>query len=188
MKTKKNVLQVLIALVFMVTFMLTFIAANKPAADFKYIGVDKCAAMCHKGDSKGRQLEIWKDSKHANAFKTLQTSGADAIAKEKGFDTPAAETPECVKCHTLGKAFTGLQFEDSFDKTQGVQCETCHGAGSEYKKLTIMKDRNLAIQNGLTVHENDKDTFCRTCHNPESPTFKEFNLDEYWSKIQHPKP
>jgi hypothetical protein len=154
---------------------------------FKYVGVDKCAGTCHKGDSKGKQLEIWQDSKHSQAYKTLQTPEADKIAKDKGFSTPAAETPQCLKCHVLGKDIDPSELEDTFDKTQGVQCETCHGPGSEYKKLTIMKDKELAKQNGLIINSNNEE-FCKTCHNPDSPSYKEFKYDEFWGKIQHYKP
>lgn len=164
-----------------------FTNSSGPAGDFKYIGADKCAGACHKGDSKGRQLEIWKDSKHSQAFTVLQTPEADKIAQDKGFTTPAAETPACLKCHVLGKDIVESELEESFDKTQGVQCETCHGPGSEYKKLSIMKDKQKSIENGLLVH-SDKEAFCTTCHNSDSPTFKEFKIDEMWAKIQHPNP
>jgi len=161
---------------------------DKPSSPyFKYVGVKSCAATCHKGDSKGRQLEIWQDSKHSQAFITLQTSEADQIAKNKGFDTPAAETPLCIKCHVLGKDIDPEELDDTFDKTQGVQCETCHGPGSEYKRLTIMKDKQQAIANGLIIHTNDAE-FCKTCHNSDSPTFKSFNYDESWAKIKHTDP
>jgi hypothetical protein len=176
-----------------IVFLIAFVSFSaftndigKTAGDFKYIGVDKCAGMCHKGDAKGKQLEIWQESKHAGAFKTLTTPEADKIAKDKGFTTAAAETPACVKCHTFGRDVTDAELDATFDKTQGVQCETCHGPGSEYKKITVMKDQAQAIANGLLVH-SDKAAFCATCHNADSPTFKGFNFDEMWAKIQHPK-
>lgn len=162
--------------------------AEKQASPyFKYVGIKSCAATCHKGDSKGRQLEIWQDSKHSKAFLTLQTPEADKIALDKGFTTPAAETPLCIKCHVLGKDINPEELDETFDKTQGVQCETCHGPGSEYKKLSIMKDKEQAIANGLIVNNNGAE-FCTTCHNSDSPTFKSFNYDEYWAKIKHPDP
>ena len=182
----------LIPVLFVVFGGLLFISmsgSSSPAdtAEFMYVGVEKCAGACHKGDSKGNQLEIWQNSKHANAFKNLQTPEADQIAQERGFTTPAAETPECVKCHTLGIDLSTAPLEDTYDKTQGVQCETCHGPGSEYKKLSIMKDVELAKENGLIIH-TEKEAFCTNCHNSQSPTFKEFNYDEMWAKIKHPKP
>lgn len=160
---------------------------GKNAGSFKYVGVNTCVGACHKTDAQGKQLDIWQSSKHSEAYKVLLTPEADKIAKDKGFTTPAAETPACLKCHVLGKDIDPAELESTFDKTQGVQCETCHGAGSEYKKLTIMKDKEKAKENGLVVHD-DKAAFCTSCHNSESPTFKSFNYDEYWAKIQHSKP
>ncbi len=154
---------------------------------FKYTGVKSCAATCHKGDSKGKQLEIWQDSKHSQAFLTLQTPEADQIAKDKGFSTSAAETPLCIKCHVLGKDIDPEELSDTFDKTQGVQCESCHGPGSEYKRISIMKDKQQAIANGLVIPDNGAE-FCKTCHNSDSPTFKSFDYDEYWAKIKHTDP
>ena len=161
---------------------------NKEAAPyFKYVGVKDCASTCHKSETKGKQLEIWEESKHSKAFLTLQTPEADQIAKDKGFTTPAVETPLCIKCHVLGKDIDPEELADTFDKTQGVQCETCHGPGSEYKRLTIMKDKEQSIANGLVTHENGAE-FCVTCHNSDSPTFKSFNYEEYWGKIKHSNP
>ncbi|MCC7159508.1 MAG: cytochrome C554, partial [Ignavibacteria bacterium] len=96
-------------------------------------------------------------------------------------------TPQCLKCHVLGKEMDPSEFESSFSKEDGVQCESCHGPGSEYKKLAIMKDKEKAKENGLIVHDN-KEAFCTTCHNSESPTFNAFNYDEMWAKIVHKKP
>jgi hypothetical protein len=161
---------------------------EEPASPFfKYVGIKSCAATCHKGDTKGNQLEIWEASGHSKAFLTLQTPEADKIAKDKGFTTAAAETPLCLKCHVLGKDIDPEELSETFDKTQGVQCETCHGPGSEYKKISIMKDRQQAISNGLVIHEDGAE-FCKTCHNSDSPTFKSFNYDEYWAKIKHTDP
>ena len=161
---------------------------DKPAAPFfKYVGMKSCAATCHKGDSKGKQYEIWQDSKHSKAFINLQTPEADQIAKDKGFNTPAAETPLCIKCHVLGKDIDQSELDETFDKTEGVQCETCHGPGSEYKKLSIMKDKQQATSNGLIMHDDGAE-FCKTCHNSDSPTFKSFDYDSSWAQIKHTDP
>jgi len=170
-----------------ISFTASKYAPDSISGQYKYVGVDKCANVCHKGDSKGKQLEIWQDSKHSQAYKTLQSPEADKIAKDKGFTTPAAETPQCLKCHTIGKEIDPAEMDDTFDKTQGVQCETCHGPGSEYKKLSIMKDVQAAKDNGLILPDANE-TFCKTCHNPDSPSYKEFKYDEFWPKIKHTDP
>lgn len=187
---KKKIYIPFIIAVFFAVMVLTGskgVADKTPSPFFKYVGVNSCAAMCHKSDSKGKQLDIWQNSKHSQAFKSLQTAEADQIAKDKGFDTPAAETPLCIKCHVLGKDIDPEELNDTFDKTDGVQCETCHGPGSEYKKITIMKDKEQAIANGLVLHDNGGE-FCLTCHNSDSPTFKSFNYEESWEKIKHTDP
>lgn len=176
-------------IVFIVSFILTAPTFKTycPQQQFKYVGVDKCVSACHKSESQGRQLDIWKESKHSKAFFTLQTPEADSIAKSQGYTTPAAETPKCLKCHILGKDINPDELGETFDKTQGVQCETCHGPGSAYKTLSIMKDKQKATENGLITH-TDKEAFCTGCHNTESPKYKEFIYDEMWEKIKHPKP
>lgn len=148
-----------------------------------YIGVESCG-MCHKTEKQGSQLSIWQNSKHSKAFETLKTDKANQIAKEKGFSKPAAETPECLKCHVTGYNVDASLLGKKFKVEDGVQCETCHGAGSAYKDMKIMKDKDLAIKNGLVVHDK-LENFCINCHNVESPTFVDMNVEEAWQKIKH---
>lgn len=153
---------------------------------YSYEGTAVCG-MCHKSEKQGMQLKIWQDSKHAQAYKALQTAAADKIAAAKGFKTKAAETKECLKCHVSGygvdKALVGAKFK----MEEGVQCETCHGPGSAYKNMVVMKNKAEAEKKGLMVHA-DPAKFCATCHNSESPFFKGFNYTEMWKKIQHSIP
>jgi len=148
-----------------------------------YIGAEACG-MCHKSEKQGSQLSIWKNSAHAKAFETLKTDTANQIAKAKGFKEPAAETWECLKCHVTGYNLDATLLGEKFKIEDGVQCETCHGAGSAYKDMKVMKDKNLAIEKGLIVHEKLEE-FCVSCHNNESPTFVEMDIKEAWDKIKH---
>lgn len=184
---KKKVLISGLALVIVVFIVLSFTSLNsKSTGSFKYVGVSKCQT-CHKTEAHGKQFDIWQNSKHSQAYKTLQTEAADKIAKDKGFNTKAAETPQCIKCHVLGKDINPDELTEAFVKEDGVQCESCHGPGSEYKALSVMKDKQKAIENGLNV-PSDRNQFCINCHNQESPTYREFNFDEMWEKIKHYKP
>ena len=81
----------------------------------------------------------------------------------------------------------GLEASDTQTITmaEGVSCESCHGAGSAYKTATIMKDKAKAIAAGLIIPD---EKLCRKCHNPESPTYKEFNFKTFSAKIAHPNP
>jgi len=147
----------------------------------KYIGVKTCS-MCHKV-----QLAVWEKSKHAEAFKTLSTPKAAEVAKTKGLKKSGAESAECLTCHIIDAKAT--ETDKGFDAKQGVQCETCHGAGSAYKAMSTMKDKAKAIAAGLTAFKDEAaiEKYCKTCHNEKSPTYKEFKFKDSWAKIKHPK-
>ena len=166
----------------------TVILGTMSWAQNKYVGVKTCA-MCHKSDKQGKQFDIWQSSKHAQAYKTLTTARADSIAKTKGLKKAASESTECLQCHVVGHDSADLA-EKTFDYKDGVQCETCHGAGSGYKSITVMKDKAKAMAAGLKLAKDDAEIekLCRTCHNEKSPVFKGFKFEEKWAKIKHPKP
>lgn len=168
----------------LIIFLLVPIFTIQAQKEFSYVGVQDCA-MCHKTEKQGLQLSIWQNSKHAKAYETLKTEKSDQIAKDKGFNTPAVETPECLKCHVSGYDVDASLLGAKFKIEDGVQCETCHGPGSHYKPMSIMKDRQKSIENGMIYHENLED-FCVGCHNIESPTFVDINIMEAWETIKHP--
>ncbi len=163
-------------------FLLPFVSILSQSGN-TYIGSESCG-MCHKSEKQGSQLSIWQNSAHSKAFEILKTDRANQIAKEKGFKEPAAETWECLKCHVTGYNLDATLLGAKFKIEDGVQCETCHGAGSAYKDMKIMQDKNLAISNGLIVHDNLEE-FCVSCHNNESPTFVKLDVNEAWDKIKH---
>lgn len=161
------------------------VAANPvmgQATGHAFAGVKTCG-MCHKTEKQGSQLSIWEGTKHSKAYATLTTPAANDIAKAKGFATPAAETPDCLKCHAIAGDAKALV-------TDGVQCEMCHGAGGDYKGLTVMKTKATAVAAGMTAFADKAavEAKCRTCHNDKSPTAKPFNFAERWEKIKHPVP
>ncbi len=154
------------------------------AGPHKYVGVKKCA-MCHKSEAKGNQHAQWLSSKHAKAYEKLASPEAKELASKKGVTGNPQEAPECLKCHVTGYGEDAGLFTDSFIKTDGVQCETCHGAGSDYLGLSVMKDKTKSVTAGLIIPTKE---VCVKCHNPESPSYKEFNFEEFSKKIAHPRP
>lgn len=150
----------------------------------KYVGVKKCA-MCHKSEAKGNQHGQWLSSAHARAYERLASPEALEAAKKKGVAGNPQEAPQCLKCHVTGYGEDASLFSEGFISSDGVQCETCHGAGSDYLALSIMKDRAKSVQGGLIIPTKE---LCVKCHNSESPNYKEFNFDESVKKIAHPRP
>jgi len=152
-------------------------------AQSSYIGADKCAKMCHKAPAKGEQLTIWKKSKHAQAYATLATPAALETAKKAGVTGDPQKSEKCLKCHTTGAWSTAKK--DSTLTAEGVSCEACHGAGSGYAKLNVMKDKKASLAAGM-IEPDEK--ACVQCHNAESPNFTGFVFADMAKKIAHPKP
>ena len=158
--------------------------AQEKKADYQYVGVKKCS-MCHKSEAKGDQFGKWKASPHAKALETLASDEAVAIAKEKGLKTAPQESPECLSCHVTGHGKPEEAFAATFVKEDGVGCESCHGPGSAYMAMKVMKDPEAAKAAGLTTIDEKT---CTACHNEESPTFKGFDFEKYVAKVAHPNP
>jgi len=156
-------------------------------AQAKYAGVKMCGA-CHKQEKTGATYTKWEKSPHAGAYKTLLGEKAIAIGKEKGLKKASAESPECLACHVTGGG-VATNVEKSFAKEEGVTCEACHGAASGYKTLhSKPENKEKAVAAGLLEGSKEDATLCQKCHNEKSPTFKGFNMKEYWAKIEHGLP
>lgn len=163
-----------------------FLLTSNMFAQNQYVGTKMCAP-CHRSEKQGKQFDIWKNSDHAKAYQTLTTAKANEIAKAKGLAKPAAESQECLQCHVVGYGDDAKMAAKTFDFKDGVQCETCHGPGSAYKSITVMKDKAKAVAAGMRDFKNEAaiEAFCRTCHNEKSPSYKDFNFKERWEKIKH---
>lgn len=146
--------------------------------EFTYVGATKCKT-CHKSDKRGNQIKLWQESKHSQSYEYLKTDRALDSAKKRALEIHPTEAADCLKCH-------GPLHEKAPElKTEGVTCEVCHGAGSGYKSLKIMKDREEASKNGLIVYgtPETRKKLCLTCH-----TSEEFDFETSWEKIKHPVP
>jgi Cytochrome c554 and c-prime len=173
-----------------VAFVLSFVTSCTAAASHDYVGAGVCK-MCHQTAKNGEQFQKWQASKHAQAFKTLSTPEAAKIAEAKGIKGKPYEAKECLECHETAYDAPASALGAKFNKEDGVQCETCHGAGKDYMKMNIMKDQKLAAANGLvllSVKDGSAQKFCETCHNKKSPTFKGFDFNKMWAQIAHPVP
>jgi hypothetical protein len=169
------------------------------AAESKYVGVKKCKS-CHKKELIGNQFAKWEEMKHSKAYEALKSEEALEIAETKKLATPPHEAPECLKCHvTAYDVDPALIAKSPLDPADGVQCESCHGPGSAYRKKKIMSDRDKAVAAGMWEPENDE-KICLGCHNDESPTWDPakytlagggtagFDFEQAKEEIAHPIP
>jgi hypothetical protein len=148
--------------------------------EFTYVGAEKCN-MCHKSEKQGQQFPLWESRKHSKSFSALTSDKAKEIAQGAGVDNPT-ENPACLKCHApLTEKAPEL-------KEEGVGCEACHGPGSAYKKMSIMKDHAESVKNGLTEYGSPEaiKKQCLSCHEDAHETT--FDFDAAWEKVKHPRP
>jgi hypothetical protein len=132
----------------------------------EFVGHKRCKT-CHKKEAIGNQYEIWLESKHAKAYETLASEKAKEWGAAVGVDDPQTDD-KCVKCHSTAHGVPDALVSKSFDRTAGVQCESCHGAGKDYRKKRIMVDREQAVAKGLVL---PNEAVCTRCHNDESPAW-----------------
>ena len=124
-------------------------AAPKAEKKHEYVGAAKCK-MCHI-----KEYKSWEAGKKAKTFGVLKPE--------------EQKDPKCNVCHTTGKLADGTLLE-------GVQCESCHGPGADYKAKEVMKDKKASLAAGM-VEPNE--ALCLTCHKKEgNPNYKPFNYAE----------
>lgn len=122
-----------------------------------YIGNRKCR-LCHF-----EYFKEWEKDPHANAFARLGRM---------------KNNPYCLKCHTTGyRGPQGFVSEKITPQLRGVQCEACHGPGSEHKVNPYNKE---ALPIGRKI---DYERVCIKCH--DRNWTPEFDYEKYRKRIEH---
>ncbi|MHC4435566.1 MAG: multiheme c-type cytochrome, partial [Planctomycetota bacterium] len=152
-----------------------------------YVGAKVCAT-CHQGKGMGHQFSRWLLSKHARAFAVLANPQAKRIAELSGIPQEPQESATCLGCHATGAHAEDWEKDETFSTLDGVQCERCHGPGSEYIDADVMTDRQAATKAGLIV-PTVRD--CMGCHQVKGSHVAVHNLpaldiEQAMSEIAHP--
>ena len=119
-----------------------------------YLGVGTCMG-CHP-DAFG----VYARSGHARAYRTL---AAESVQRDT----------RCVGCHVTGYGerggFSGVRRMGTMVDLIDVQCEACHGAGSNHNRDGAY--RKAAAKSCVRCHTSEEDP--------------NFDFDEDWRKIAH---
>ena len=161
--------------------------ANAAGKEPQYVGAKKCKT-CHKKELIGNQYGAWEEAKHSKAFESLKGEKALEIAKEKGLSAPPHEAPECLKCHATAYGEDPSKFASKpLNPEDGVQCESCHGPGSLYRKKKTMSDHDKSVAAGMWEPGEDE-KICQKCHNKDATGWdpeEGFNFEERKEEIAH---
>lgn len=107
-----------------------------------YVGAAACAT-CHESE-----YTQWGGTKHASAFLTLRH-----IRRETN--------PACVVCHVTALGYSPGFSMNALSKDAkvfgGIQCEVCHGPGSQH----------VAQPGGGRINRVARENVCRECHTRE---------------------
>lgn len=166
------------------------------AQDHEYIGVEKCGT-CHEKELYGDQVSKWRSSAHAKALQSLASDKALEYARAKGIKGSPQQAKECLECHVTTHGVSPALLKYDLEPSDGVQCESCHGAGADYRKREIMADPKEAEAKGLVAQT---EAVCTTCHNDRSPAWDParftlpngkktgFDYKQAVAKIEHATP
>lgn len=154
-----------------------------------FVGARVCG-QCHDGKSMGDQFSIWMRTRHAKAYTSLAKPEAKEIALRSGIPGEPQESPMCLGCHATAADTEDWQRDDTFSLKDGVQCEKCHGPGSEYADARVMMNRKLALSKGLVIPSAET---CQRCHSEKgshTAVLKRppVDIQEALQKIAHPTP
>lgn len=151
--------------------------ASAAGAGGRFEGVASCAGSTCHGRAEGngavvRQDELahWQDpaakgGAHSRAYAVLAGTRGQQIAASLGLGAATA-APACLGCHSTA-APTGLR-GDRFIQSEGVGCESCHGASGSWiaSHYTMAGTHAANLANGLIPLENPKVRagVCLDCH------------------------
>jgi len=158
-------------------------APRKPV----YVGAGVCA-NCHSAQTMGNQYSKWLHSKHSQAYATLARPESLEIAKLSGLRTMPEESAVCLGCHSTGWSAEVWEKDPTFRLQDGIQCEGCHGPGSEYASMEVMKNRDAAMKAGLRMPDRE---FCDNCHLEKGShvavlKHPPIDMKAGWGNIAHP--
>ncbi|MEW6073728.1 MAG: multiheme c-type cytochrome [Planctomycetota bacterium] len=154
-----------------------------------YLGARYCG-RCHWGEESGEQYERWLKHPHSRAYASLWTTQAKEIARLSGIPGEPQESLACLGCHATAWDTEAWERDDTFVLEDGVQCERCHGPGSEYAAAEIMSDPEAAMARGLRK-PTERD--CLMCHVEKGSHTavlgpSGFDVEVWKERLAHPRP
>jgi 2',3'-cyclic-nucleotide 2'-phosphodiesterase (5'-nucleotidase family) len=104
----------------------------------RFLGSEVCM-RCHVAEG-----EQWQTTSHSVAWQTLINVKKDA-------------TPDCVGCHVVGfRKPTGFETSTATPHLSNVQCENCHGIGTQHEALAA-NPKPVTEQVCIQCHRDEHD-------------------------------
>jgi Cytochrome c554 and c-prime len=113
----------------------------------KYNGPGGCASSSCHGSIQPKQItrvpqneySIWAgQDKHARAYQVLSSDGSVRMGRILNLKSPPNQNQKCLACHAL--SVSPEMRAQSFDISDGVSCEHCHGPAAGWLGAHTVKD------------------------------------------------
>lgn len=141
----------------------------------KYIGPGSCAATSCHGSVKPvagsrilqNEYSTWiLQDKHSRAYQALTGEVGERMARILKLPSKAEDSPKCLVCHALYT--TPEQRGRSFEISEGVSCEVCHGPASAWlgPHTTSSWNHEKSVALGMTDTRSliSRTQKCLECH------------------------
>ncbi len=127
------------------------------------IGEQACLE-CHAPLKSARACTLEPIPTHHSAFESLAREEAPHIALLTGTVEAPTQSLLCLGCHATSTDLGPRWTQPSFDIRLGVQCEACHGPGSDH-----VRARRAGLANEvpppLGIRRGERES-CDDCHRP----------------------
>lgn len=127
-----------------------------------YVGRSVCLE-CHVPKGAADPCTLEPIPEHGRAYKALLLPEAEDIAALCGSVGRPRESRVCLGCHSTASDVGPRWASEAFRRTEGVQCEACHDAGSLHVKLVRPDEEGGAATGPSRIRRGDRST-CLHCH------------------------
>jgi hypothetical protein len=152
----------------------------------KYTGAGSCGSpSCHGGIKPRTETSVLQNEystwvvrdKHTKAFNVLTGEVGLRMGKILGIEHPE-QAAKCLVCHALN---VPLELRArSFDANDGVSCENCHGAASNWLGPHTTRDWNYAKSVKIGLYDTrdliKRSERCLSCHLGDSEKFVDHQM------------
>jgi hypothetical protein len=153
------------------------VAQTTSTREFKYTGPGSCSApSCHGGVQPRQTSRVLQNEystwvvqdKHSRAYSVLMNPVSQRMGRILGIPHPETAS-RCLACHSLD--ISQEQRAHSFDSSDGVSCECCHGPAevwlgehttTDWRKLTAQQKAQEGMYD--TKDLVPRSERCLTCH------------------------
>lgn len=137
-------------------------ATAEQTSPARFVGHQVCLS-CHTQRHGVRACSLRPIPAHRESYRALSLPVAEHVAALCGVFQAPTGARLCLGCHSTGADAGRRWMADSFDPSDGVQCEACHGPGSLHVVQFEKSTKNAPTVEQKWIAQGDR-AQCAYCH------------------------